>query len=499
MEAPEQLTAETRVALDAGNGDNEIEEVVELERRTPEEGNNAEANDAEDNPEAVNAASPPMPKRKVVWPCDVPASSLSPTVIRSTLEACRLTDDAVFITPDAGDRPWDVPEDFLCIYLTYFMQCALTFLIPFRLLGYCNRRGVALTQMISTSVTNYTDFRSLCAELNENPTNRLFEDHFSVNLHASKDWYFAANTKPQKDIVTGIKPSRHLPSCLLNFGLTPEFQAAFSEAGKRRWPEAWDEILQRQAKKLASVKEPKPLKPESRAKKPRRPPRRKAPKLKKKRSTMLSLDEIPTLLDDDEPNDAMLNLVPTTKGDKQRVEEMALIANSPDPAGQKRLKKKTSSKKIKRIEGSSHPQETAAKLNPPVPTASELAIPWDQAEASNMRKGPSIDACDDLYHKISSEVPSLPKISKLRFPNLYKGIAHTTAVLASQTNTLIAGYEVALYDEQVRVAELEDRISKVDERLATELQINNELHNAVDLLKRECSDLKAVKAELTKA
>ncbi|XP_024004824.1 uncharacterized protein LOC112081980 [Eutrema salsugineum] len=435
---------------------------------------------------------------------------MSPTVIRSALEACRLTDDAVFITSDAGDRPWDVPEDFICIYLTYFTQCGLTFLIPFRLLGYCNRRGVALTQMMSTSVTNYTGFRSLCGELNENPTNRLFEDLFSVNLHASKDWYFAANAKPQKDIVTGIKPSRHLPSRLLNSGLTPEFQAAFSEA--------------------TSVKEPKPLKPESRAKKPRRPPRRKAPKPKKKRSTMLSLDEITTFLDDDEPNDAMLNHFPTTKGDEQRDEEMAPIANSPNPTGQKRLKKKTSSKKIKRIEGSSHPQETAAKLNPPVPTASELAIPWDQAEASNTRKrqerdhgeqssqsepvkgakvrfdyddeGPledNIDACAELYHKISSEVPSLPKISELRFLNLYKGIAHTTALLASQTNTLIARYKVALYDDQVRVAELEDRISKVVERLATELQINNELHNAVDLLKRECSDLKAVKAELTKA
>ncbi|XP_024004972.1 meiosis-specific protein ASY2-like [Eutrema salsugineum] len=474
-----------------------------------------------------------MPKRKVIRPRDVPASSLSPTIIQTVLETHGLTDGAVVIIPDTGDRPWDIPEDFLCIYLTYFTQCELTFPIPSRLFRYCKRQSVALLQMMPASVTNYTGFQTLCAELNEDPSNRLFEDVFSINLHKSKECFFAANAKPRRDIVIGVKPSkyndwesqyffleineltvtgvdiptqsewkipigRHLPSFLLNSALTPEFQAAFSEVGKRRWPEAWEEILECRAKKSVSVKEPKPLKPKSRAKKPHPPPRRKAAKPKKKHSTMLLLDEIPNLFDDVEPNDAAQNLLPTTEGDEQRDEEMAL--------------------------------ERAAELNPSIPTASELAIPEEQAEATNKRKrqerdrgeqspesepakgakvcfdyddeGPledNIDACANLYHKISSEVPSLPKIPELRFSNLYKGIAHTNAVLASQTNTLVEGYEVALFDEQMRVAELEDKISKVDDRLATELRINDELHNAVDLLKQESSELKAIKAELMEA
>ncbi|XP_024010309.1 meiosis-specific protein ASY2-like [Eutrema salsugineum] len=369
VDSPEQLTVEireteARVGPDVDDDDHEIEEVAESERGTPDE-NIAEVDAAEDNPEAVNHASPPMPKRKVVRPHDVPASSLSPMTIRTVLEAHRLTEGVIFITPDAGDRPWDVLEGFLCIYLTYFTQCGLTFPIPSRLIGYYNRRGVALTQMMPASVVNYTGFQTLCAELNEDPTSRLFEDLFSVNLYATKDWFFAANAKSKKDIVTGIKPSkyndwesqyffleindltvsnadiptqsewkiligRHLPSILLNSGLTPEFRAAFSKAGKRLWLEAWEEILQCRAKKSASVREPKPLKPKSRAKKPRPAPKRKVVKCQKKRLTMLSLEEIPTLFDDDEPNDAALDPIPTAEGDVQRNEEVPPAANSSD-------------------------------------------------------------------------------------------------------------------------------------------------------------------------
>ncbi|XP_024006643.1 uncharacterized protein LOC112083142 [Eutrema salsugineum] len=387
LEAPEQLTTElcetgARVGLDVEDGDHEIEEVAESERRTLE-GNDAEVNDTKDNLDSVNAALPPMPKRKVVHPHDVPASSLFPATIRAVLEAHGLTDSTVFITPDVGDRPWDVLEGFLCIYLAYFMQYGLTSPIPSRLLGYCNRQGVALTQMMPASVTNYMGFRTLCTELNEDPTSRLFEDLFSVNLHASKDWYFAANAKPRKDIVTEIKPSRHLPSLLLNSGLTPEFQAAFSEAGKRRWPEAWEEILQRRAKKSASVREPKPLKPKSRAKKPRLAPKRKAPKPRARRtqtSNMISLTEILSLFDEEEPNDAVPDPVPTIEGIKEQPDELPPAMNSPDQAGQKKLKKKKTSKKIKRIKGSSRAQDAAAELNPPIPATSDLAIPRDQLE-----------------------------------------------------------------------------------------------------------------------
>ncbi|XP_024004919.1 uncharacterized protein LOC112082058 [Eutrema salsugineum] len=514
VEATEQLVTETRetearAGPNAGGIDHEIEEVEEPEGENQEE-NATEAEVAEDNLEAVNHASPPLPKRRVVRPNNVPSSSVTPGAVQAMLEENGLSDLIVFIISEAGDRLWDVPEGFLCIYLTYFTQCGLSLPIPSRLLGYCNRCGVALTQVMPASITNYVGFVTLCDELGEIPSSRLFEDLFSVNIHKSKEWFFAANAKPRKNIVSGVKPSCHLPSLLLNSGLTSEFEAAFSEAGKRRWPEVWEEILQRRAKKAGSVQEPKPVKRKVRANKPRAAPRRKAPKSRAKRTQtarMLSLDEIPTLFDEEEPNFADPTHVPATEGTNEQPEELPPAANSPNQAGQKKPKKKKSSKKTKRIEDSSRAQDASAELDPPTTVASDLALPQDRAEASHSRKRhaegspepepakrakvcfdydeetpfeENVDACADLYHKISSDVPSLPATSELRFPNLYKGIARTTAVLASQTNTL-------------------ERVSKAEERLATELQINDTLHSSVDLLKQESAELKAVRKELTEA
>ncbi|XP_024004948.1 meiosis-specific protein ASY2-like [Eutrema salsugineum] len=537
VEATEQLVTETRetearAGPNAGGIDHEIEEVEEPEGENEEE-NATEAEVAEDNLEAVNHASPPLPKRKIVRPNNVPSSSVTPGAVQAVLEENGLSDQIVFIIPEAGDRPWDVPEGFLCVYLTYFTQCGLSFPIPSRLLGYCNRCGVALTQVMPASITNYVGFVSLCDELGEIPTSRLFEDLFSVNIHKSKEWFFAANAKPKKNIVTGPKPSRHLPSIILNSGLTSEFVEAFSEAGKRRWPEVWEEILQRRSKKAASVRESKPRKPNARANKPRAAPRRKVPKPQVKRprtARMLSLDEIPTLFDEEEPNNAAPIPIPAAEVTEEQPGELPPVANSPDQAGQKKLKKKKSSKKIKKIEDSSRAQDAPAELEASTAVASDLALPQDRAEASHSQKRQigdraegspepepakrakvcfdydeetpfeeNIDACADIYHKISSQVPSLPAVAELRFPNMYKGIARITAVLTSQTNNLVAAYEVALYDEQVRVAELEERVSKAEERLATELQINDTLHSSVDLLKQESAELKAVRKELTEA
>ncbi|XP_024009235.1 uncharacterized protein LOC112084347 [Eutrema salsugineum] len=531
VEAPEQLATETRetgarAGPNADGVNHEIEEVAESEGANSE-GNATEVEAAEDNLEAVNHASPPIPKRRVVRPHDVPSSSLSPGAVRAVLEENGLSDKVIFIIPEAGDRPWDVPEGLLCIYLTYFTQCGLSLPIPSRLLGYCNRRGVALTQMMPASITNYVGFVTLCTELDEIPTSRLFEDLFSVNIHKSKEWFFEANANPRKNIVTGVKPSKYNDSESQYFFLEmndltvvishaffsipdslPNLKQLLVKPENVVGPEFGKKFFSAELRKQ-EPKPPKPPKPKSRANKPRAAPRRKAPKPQAKQTRtvrMLSLDEIPTLFDEEEPNVADPASIPATEGTNEQPEELPHAANSPD-----RL-------------------DTAAELDPPTAAMSDLAIPQDQPEASNSRKrqdrehaedspepepakrtkvcfdydeeGPFeeyVDACADLYHKISTEVPSLPAVPELRFPNLYKGIARTTAVLASQTNNLVAAYEVALYDEQVRVAELEERICKAEECLATELQINDSLHTVVDLLKQESSELKAVRAELTEA
>ncbi|XP_024014228.1 meiosis-specific protein ASY2-like [Eutrema salsugineum] len=553
--------------------DHEIEEVEEPEG----EGQEADANEAEiaeDNLEAVNHASPPLPRRRVVRPNNVLSSSVSSGAIQAVLEENGLLGQVAFIIPEAGDQRWDVPEGFLCVYLNYFTQCRLTLPIPSHLLGYCNWHGVALSQVMPASVTNYVGFVTLCDELGQLPSSRLFEDLFSVNIHKSKEWFFAANAKPKKNIVTGPKPSkfndweslyfflemndltvsnsdipvqsewkipigssrrtcRHLPSLILNSGLTSEFEATFSEAGKHRWPEVWEEILDRRAKKAGSAREPKPRKPKARANRPRAPSRRRTPKPQAKRSRaarMLSLDEIPTLFDEEEPTETVLNPIAATDVVQVQPEDPQLAANSPDHAGQRKLKKKKSSKKTKRTEDSSRAQDAPAEAEPPTAVTSDLALPQDRGEASRSRKRQerdqtegspgsepakrakvffdydeetpfeeNVDACAELYHKISTEVPSLPSVPELRFPNMYKGIARTTAVLASQTNNLVAAYEVALFDEQVRVTELEERVTRAEERLATEPQINETLHSSMELLKQESAELKAVRAEMTEA
>ncbi|XP_024010918.1 uncharacterized protein LOC112086240 [Eutrema salsugineum] len=560
-EQPEARETDAHAGLDTDNVDHGIEEIEEIEGVEEIEENNDEENvtetrGAEDDLEAIIHASPPLPKRKVVCPHTVPSSSVSPGAVRAVLEENGLEDKVIFIVPEAGDRPWDVPEGFICIYLTYFMQCGLSFPILSRLLGYCNRRGVALTQVMPASITNYVGFVSLCDELGKTPTSRLFEDLFSVNIHKSKEWFFAANAKPKKNIVTGPKPSKFNDWESLYFylemndltvvisralSLTPDLPLSskkpsvkpVSVVGLRFGKKFFSAELRKQILIAGSVREPKPRKPKARASKPRAAPKRKAPKSRAQHTRtarMLSIDEIPTLFDTEELDVADPTPVPAAEGTNKQPEEVLPAANSPNQAGQKKTKKKKSSKKIKKIEDSSRAQDAAIELEPPTIATSDLAIPHDQAEASHSRKrqmrdqaegspgpepakrtkvcfdydeeGPfeeNVDACADLYHKISSDVPSLPAISELRFPNLYKGIARTTAVLASQTNTLVATYEVALYDEQVRVAELEERVSKAEERLATELQINDTLHSSVDLLKQESAELKAVRKELTEA
>ncbi|XP_024009438.1 meiosis-specific protein ASY2-like [Eutrema salsugineum] len=528
VKATEQLTTETRetgarTGPNIGGIDHEIEEVEEPEEENREE-NATEAEVAEDNLEAVDHASPPLPRRRIVRPNNVSSSSVSPGAVQAVLEENGLSDQVIFIIPEAGDQPWDVPKGFLCVYLTYFTQCGLSLPIPSRLLGYCNRRGVALTHVMPASITNYVGFVTLCDELGEIPTSRLFEDLFSVNIHKSKEWFFAANAKPRKNIVTGVKPSKFNDWESQYFYLEMNDLTVVISRALFSTPDSPLNSKQLLAKPVNAVglkfgkrffsaelkkQEPKPLKRKARANKPRAAPRRKAPKSRAKRTRtarMLSLDEIPTLFDEEEPNVADPASIPATEGTNEQPEELPPAANSPDQA------------------------DTAAELDPLTAAMSDLAIPQDQPEASNSRKrqdrehaedspepepakrtkvcfdydeeGPfeeNVDACADLYHKISSDVPSLPAISELRFPNLYKGIARTTAVLASQTNNLVAAYEVALYDEQVRVAELEERISKAEERLTTELQINDSLHTAVELLKQESSELKAVRAELTEA
>ncbi|XP_024004041.1 uncharacterized protein LOC112081518 [Eutrema salsugineum] len=535
VKATEQLATETRetearAGPNAGGIDHEIEEVEELVEENQEENAN-EAEVAKDNLDAVDHASPPLPRRKVVRPNNVPSSSVSPGAVRAVLEEHGLSDQVIFIIPEAGDRPWDVPKGFLCVYLTYFTQCGLSLPIPSRILGYCNRRGVALTQVMPASITNYVGFVTLCDELGEIPSSRLFEDIFSVNIHKSKEWFFAANAKPKKNIVTGAKPSKFNDHFVISRALfsTPDLPPNSKQLSAKPFtPSSSLTYFHCSFCSKTETAEPK-----ARANKPRAAPRRRAPKSQAKRTRtarMLSLDDIPTLFDGEEPNVADPTPIPATEGTIEQPEELPPAANSPDQAGQKKLKKKKSSKKTKRIEDSSRAQDAPAELNPPTAVASDLALSQDRVEASHSRKrqaedhtegspgpepakrtkvcfdydeeGPfeeNVDACADLYHKISSDVPSLPAISELRFPNLYKGIARTTAVLASQTNTLVAAYEVALYDEQVRAAELEERVAKAKECLATELQINETLHSSVDLLKQESPELKAVRKEVTEA
>ncbi|KAF8053558.1 hypothetical protein N665_1401s0017 [Sinapis alba] len=99
---------------------------------------------------------------------DHPRDSKSSTVMASRLEwikASCCTEGAVEVRlPGSDERPWTVPDGWVCLYDFWFLEYHLWFPLPRLLLAYCDERRIALSQLTPGSIRNVVGALVLAAE-----------------------------------------------------------------------------------------------------------------------------------------------------------------------------------------------------------------------------------------------------------------------------------------------------------------------------------------------
>ncbi|KAF8096456.1 hypothetical protein N665_0308s0030 [Sinapis alba] len=99
---------------------------------------------------------------------DHPRDSKSSTVMASRLEwitASCCTEGAVEVRlPGLDERPWTVPDGWVCLYDFWFLEYHLWFPLPRLLLAYCDERRIALSQLTPGSIRNVVGALVLAAE-----------------------------------------------------------------------------------------------------------------------------------------------------------------------------------------------------------------------------------------------------------------------------------------------------------------------------------------------
>ncbi|KAF8108212.1 hypothetical protein N665_0113s0002 [Sinapis alba] len=99
---------------------------------------------------------------------DHPRDSKSSTVTAAKLEwiaASCCTDGAVEVRmPGLNERPWTVPDGWVCLYDFWFSEYHMWFPLPKLLLAYCDERRIALSQLTPGSIRNVVGALVLAAE-----------------------------------------------------------------------------------------------------------------------------------------------------------------------------------------------------------------------------------------------------------------------------------------------------------------------------------------------
>ncbi|XP_024015966.1 meiosis-specific protein ASY2-like [Eutrema salsugineum] len=110
--------------------------------------------------------------------------------------------------PEPEERPWDAPEDFICVYEAYFREAGLTFPLPRLLFAYCNRRGCAISQLQPASIVNFVGILQLGRDIRAHINVAQFEELFIMKVSSAKSWFLSVNCNPKFDLVTGNKASK---------------------------------------------------------------------------------------------------------------------------------------------------------------------------------------------------------------------------------------------------------------------------------------------------
>ncbi|XP_024004943.1 meiosis-specific protein ASY2-like [Eutrema salsugineum] len=204
-----------------------------------------------------------------------------------TVQAAMLIGEAppgiIIQVPELDKRPWDAPEDFICVYEAYFREAGLKFPLPRLLFAYCHRRGCAILQLQPALIVNFVGILQLGRDIRAHINVAQFEELFIMKVSAAKSWFLSVNCNPKFDLVTGNKASkfsnwdqnyffvrvdsvsaenpestfrtgwsvdfdRHVPG-FIQRSLTSDLAKQLSIAGHRRWPLAYREKIDRRIKR----------------------------------------------------------------------------------------------------------------------------------------------------------------------------------------------------------------------------------------------------------
>ncbi|XP_024013296.1 meiosis-specific protein ASY2-like [Eutrema salsugineum] len=240
------------------------------------------------------------------------------------------------------ERPWDAPEDFICVYEAYFREAGMTFLLPRILFAYCNRRGCAVSQLQSATIVNFIGILQLGRDIRTHINVAQFEELFIMKVSTAKSWFLSANCNPKFDLVTRNKASkfadwdksyffvrvdshsaenpestfrtgwsvdfdRHIPG-FLQRSLTTDLTKRLSLARQRRWPRAYQEKIDRRIKRAQER-----VKTQAEPSSSKKAPRRKNPKKRSKKTRRMAFDrsDIPMMnfAGDDEDDNAPIDIV----------------------------------------------------------------------------------------------------------------------------------------------------------------------------------------------
>ncbi|XP_024013566.1 meiosis-specific protein ASY2-like [Eutrema salsugineum] len=229
-----------------------------------------------------------------------------------TVQAAMLVGGAppgiIIQVPEPEERPWDAPEDFICVYEAYFREAGLTFPLPRLLFAYCNRCGCAIVQLQPASIANFVGILQLGRDIRTRINVAQFEELFIMKVSSAKSWFMSVNCNPKFDLATGNKAikftdwdknyfflrvdsiSAENPESTFRTGwsvefdrhvlgfiqrsLTSDLAKQLSLAGQRRWPLAYRKKIDRRIKRAQdrakNKKEPSSSRPVSKKKKSRK-------------------------------------------------------------------------------------------------------------------------------------------------------------------------------------------------------------------------------------
>ncbi|XP_024004036.1 meiosis-specific protein ASY2-like [Eutrema salsugineum] len=267
----------------------------------------------------------------------------SPETVRAAMLIGGAPPGIIIQVLEPEERPWDAPEDFICVYEAYFREAGLTFPLPRLLFAYCNRRGRAISQLQPASIVNFVGILQLGRDIRAHINVAQFEELFIMKVSSAKSWFLSVNCNPKFDLVTGNKASkfpnwdqsyffvrvdslsaenpestfrtgwsvdfdRHVPG-FIQRSLTSDLAKQLSLAGQRRWPLAYQEKIDRRIKRAQDRAKTKAEPSSSRPV----PKKRKSKKSSKKSRRKMAFDksDIPTMNfgADEEEDDAPIDIV----------------------------------------------------------------------------------------------------------------------------------------------------------------------------------------------